>query len=516
VSTPSSYPNGITTGPDGALWFTESLANKIGRICASVTAPGCTSIGAMIEYPLFAASSYPNTITSGPDGALWFTEETGPNIGRVTTAGVITEYPVLTAHSSPFGITTGPDGALWFTENGGHKIGRITTSGTITEYLLPSASGDPDGITTGPDGALWFAESGGNVIGQVVLAATTGTISVTTNLAGATFTISGLTIYMGSGTSFTQTNAPTGMYKITYNAVAGYATPLPETKTLVAGGTITFTGTYQGIPVISVSPNPIAFTPTPLNTSSSVQVTVTNFGTASLNIFNVMATSPFFVAPFSASLSPGGQVTINITFAPPRPASFAGTLTITSNASSPTVIIALSGTVLLLPPTGLHATVGNQQVVLYWNPTPQPVDRFNTYRDDGSTVTTISRPGFSQHFLDLGLQNGRLYRYTMTAVKNGIESPPSNFVLARPGEFAVSQPPSPPANPIVFLHGFGFANSAKTWDDLALFLTGTLTWNFGGELFNSGDTISSQFRNGFLNTAGNFYGYFRKSGSELR
>jgi hypothetical protein len=31
IPTPASLPTGITTGPDDALWFTESGANKIGR-----------------------------------------------------------------------------------------------------------------------------------------------------------------------------------------------------------------------------------------------------------------------------------------------------------------------------------------------------------------------------------------------------------------------------------------------------------------------------------------------------
>src|SRR5262249_23331445 len=47
---------------------------------------------------------------------------------------VITEFPVLTAGSDPFGITAGPDGNLWFTEQIGDKIGRITPSGTVTEF----------------------------------------------------------------------------------------------------------------------------------------------------------------------------------------------------------------------------------------------------------------------------------------------------------------------------------------------------------------------------------------------
>jgi hypothetical protein len=34
IPTPLSLPQSITAGPDGALWFTESNANKIGRLAA--------------------------------------------------------------------------------------------------------------------------------------------------------------------------------------------------------------------------------------------------------------------------------------------------------------------------------------------------------------------------------------------------------------------------------------------------------------------------------------------------
>ena len=36
----------------------------------------------------------------------------------------VTEYP-LPAAGLPEGITTGPDGALWFTESNGNRIGRL-------------------------------------------------------------------------------------------------------------------------------------------------------------------------------------------------------------------------------------------------------------------------------------------------------------------------------------------------------------------------------------------------------
>jgi pimeloyl-ACP methyl ester carboxylesterase len=71
-----------------------------------------------------------------------------------------------------------------------------------------------------------------------------GTIQVTTNSAAATFTLTGPATYTGSGTSFTQPNASTGTYTITYGGLSGCPTPPPESKPL-NGGTVNFTGTYQ-------------------------------------------------------------------------------------------------------------------------------------------------------------------------------------------------------------------------------------------------------------------------------
>jgi streptogramin lyase len=88
-------------------------------------------------------------------GIAWFT---------VHQAGSITEFPIPTANSSPNGIAAGPDGNLWFTEESG-KIGRISPSGTITEFPVPTASNAPNGIAAGPDGNLWFTLN--NSIGRI-------------------------------------------------------------------------------------------------------------------------------------------------------------------------------------------------------------------------------------------------------------------------------------------------------------------------------------------------------------
>ena len=175
-------PTAITTGPDGALWFV-GVPGEVGRI----TSGGVVTEFHVPDVPP-PAGSKPGTaatpatltaITVGPDGSLWFTGVPG-EIGRITTSGVVTQFAVPEipppAGSSagtagtlamPQSITAGPDGALWFTfTNVTGEVGRITTSGVVTEFVVPEIpppAGSPAGtaatpltllgITAAPDGA---------------------------------------------------------------------------------------------------------------------------------------------------------------------------------------------------------------------------------------------------------------------------------------------------------------------------------------------------------------------------
>lgn len=137
----------IAMGPDGALWFTETNAGKIGRI---------TTDGVITEYAIPTANGFPFGITTGPDGALWFTEVQSQKIGRITTDGTVTEFAAGGSPSNDFlsNITAGADGALWFNKHCS-GISRITTAGVVTDFPTTSC---PFGLTRGPDDALWFAD----------------------------------------------------------------------------------------------------------------------------------------------------------------------------------------------------------------------------------------------------------------------------------------------------------------------------------------------------------------------
>lgn len=71
-----------------------------------------------------------------------------------------------------------------------------------------------------------------------------GNLEVANNLCAATFAISGPQEFQGEGRSFAARRVETGAYTIAWGAVPYYIAPPPQTATLAADATLTFTGQY--------------------------------------------------------------------------------------------------------------------------------------------------------------------------------------------------------------------------------------------------------------------------------
>jgi virginiamycin B lyase len=155
---PASGPCKVATGSDGAIWFTELGGDRIGRL---------TMAGQLTEFTVPTRNAQPFMIVSGPDGALWFTEYNKGKIGRITTAGEINEFPTSNVGNFPMHIVVAPDNSLWFTEMGGNALGRITMSGEITEYPF-GGNTNPDGIAVGSDNRVWFTQYATDALGVVL------------------------------------------------------------------------------------------------------------------------------------------------------------------------------------------------------------------------------------------------------------------------------------------------------------------------------------------------------------
>jgi streptogramin lyase len=156
-------PVNIAPGSGGDLWFTEP--DRFGRI---------TTDGQISHYSLSDSPPTPgfvdrqlDAIALGPDGNAWATA--AGSIWSIAANGATTSYPMPSRFWGAPGIAPGPDASLWFTENYGNAICRITTTGVVSEYPVPTGGSLPNGITVGPDGNIWFTEQAANKIGVLVV-----------------------------------------------------------------------------------------------------------------------------------------------------------------------------------------------------------------------------------------------------------------------------------------------------------------------------------------------------------
>lgn len=116
-----AVPEDMTVGPDHNVWFTTDF--EVGR----VTPKGQVHLFDPDPRESRDSRLILGGITTGPDGALWFATE-DVVVGRVTTNGAFTLYPFPAKASfdngsssltlgQVKGIVTGSDGALWLTDN---------------------------------------------------------------------------------------------------------------------------------------------------------------------------------------------------------------------------------------------------------------------------------------------------------------------------------------------------------------------------------------------------------------
>jgi virginiamycin B lyase len=111
------YSFGIAGGSDGRVWFADNGNNSIGATNLSTCKTQDYTSG---------FTGDPIAIAAAPDGNLYFGETT-PTVGRITTAGVVTEFtfPATEGTFPIISVTLGPDGNIWFTNNSHSQVGML-------------------------------------------------------------------------------------------------------------------------------------------------------------------------------------------------------------------------------------------------------------------------------------------------------------------------------------------------------------------------------------------------------
>jgi hypothetical protein len=194
---------------------------------------------------------------------------------------------------------------------------------------------------------------------------------------------------------------------------------------LRAGGTPAPPPPTQG--TLSVSPQSVAFGNVLIGTSTRQTVTLSNSSTASITVSSVGITGTGFSQTGSAlplTLASGQSSTVTVTFAPQNSGSVSGALQISSNASNPSVSVALSAT----------GTTVQHSVDVNWGASTSTVAGYNVYRGTVSggpysKINTTLIAGLT--FTDNTVSSGATYYYVVTAVAaDGTESSFSSQVQA--------------------------------------------------------------------------------------
>ena len=112
----SSEPDAIVEGPEGAEWIGMKAQSKVARFNNLFAGPG-------VEYEAFGAVT---TMIEGPGQMLWlgvtasFLEEFSPALGE--------EIDAYNLASAPGQLVEGPEYDIWVTEPSANKIARVVTN----------------------------------------------------------------------------------------------------------------------------------------------------------------------------------------------------------------------------------------------------------------------------------------------------------------------------------------------------------------------------------------------------
>jgi hypothetical protein len=300
---PSVNFNNVPVGQTSTQNVTLSNTGNANLVITSVATPGAV-IGVTMQAP---------PVTIPPNGAISFIVSFSPN----STSGISGSIKFVdNAPDSPqFFVVTGSAvgaGSTLSANPGSFNFGNVQVGSTGTQPITISNSGtSPITISGVTSGGAGFSE--------------TGLAANQTIAAGGSATMTA---------QFAPTSAGTAAGTIT---ITSNATNSPLVVSLSGTG-------IQGL--LSANPSSINFGSLITGNTSTVNVTLTDTGTANVSISGASASGTSFRMSTLAAqtLTPGGTATFTVTFAPTSNGSWTGNVSISSNAQGSPLVIPLSGT----------------------------------------------------------------------------------------------------------------------------------------------------------------------------
>ena len=349
----STFGIGFTPSVSGAATGTLSMT-----VSGSSTPVGVVVSGSGVTPGVLTASTTTLTFTNVQVGQNQSQTETVQNTGSsnvtisATTvsgtgfalSGIATPLTLTPGQSASFSVTLTPPSAGNF--SGSVSIDSNASDPSLTTVLSGTAV-TPATLTATPASLTFSNVVIGQSQTQTETVKNTGGGNATISAAavsGTGFSISGisapLTLAPGQSASFSVTLTPsssgnfTGSVSLTSNA-SNPALSVPLSGTAVPLGTLTAT------------PPSFSFTNIVVGQNQTQTETLKNTGGSNITISAATESgSGFSISGITAplTLTPGQSTSFSVTFTPPSANTFNGTISITSNASNPSLTMSLSGT----------------------------------------------------------------------------------------------------------------------------------------------------------------------------
>ncbi len=332
----------------GALLGCQGVSG-VGTTAAPAPAPATPQLApaspnvSFGNVPVGTSQSQPESLSNAGTSSVTITQAAISGSG-FSLSGLTLPMTLAVGQSVPFGVVFQPQSA-------GSVSGKVTF-GNGASSSLSSVELNATGVSTGTLTATPSSLSFGSVNVGSFKALTdtlknTGSANLTitsVTVDGTDFTYAGLslplTLAPNQSATFTTTFAPlsgAGYSGNLWIVVSGSSTPV---GVALSGTGVAPAGT------LTASPSSIDFSGLAAGKTESSTETVQNTGSVSVVISKITASGTGFSVSGIATpvtLSPGQSTSFSVTFSPQSAGSYSGYVTITSNATDPSLIVSLSG-----------------------------------------------------------------------------------------------------------------------------------------------------------------------------
>jgi virginiamycin B lyase len=156
---------GVALDKDGNCWFTEyAPEGKIGKVDGK-------TLKLTTWTPPAAGKVYSRRIQIDSDGAIWFSESEAGKIGRFDPkTQTFKQYPLPGPNPSPYAMNLDRSHQIWYSSEYLDELGRLDPkTGKVTEYPFPHSEITMREFFFDSRGRMWYASPSNNKVGYFYL-----------------------------------------------------------------------------------------------------------------------------------------------------------------------------------------------------------------------------------------------------------------------------------------------------------------------------------------------------------